>query len=187
VNGVLTRLLDAERVLRAKTIEFVESGGFGLASGRHPDGSYDRVWFEEPVAPDEVTFDADVFLLKQATAMQLKAPPVPVQSAGGEPAGQPPSTGGEAPQEPESPAPKPPVVDRPTPLSTRTLRLVGSITAEVWNCFGTRIIPKLRSGSDLHLGVDLSVTVDSATAKQLEGELRQIVDDVGLSDSLRVE
>jgi len=57
----------------------------------------------------------------------------------------------------------------------------------VWNRFGTRIIPKLRSGSDLRLGVDLSVTVDSAAAKQLEDELRQIVDDVGLGDSLRVE
>ena len=187
VNGVLTRLLDPEKVLRAKTIEFVERGEFGLASGRNTDGRFDRVWFEEPVAPDEVTFDADVFLLKKATAMQLKAPPAPVPSAGVEPGGQRPGTAGELPQEPESPATKAPVVDGPTPVPTRTLRLVGSITAEVWNRFGTRIIPKLRSGSDLRLGVDLSVTVDSATAKQLEGELRQIVDDVGLSDSLRVE
>lgn len=78
-------------------------------------------------------------------------------------------------------------MDGPTPVPTRTLRLVGSITAEVWNRFGTRIIPKLRSGSDLRLGVDLSVTVDSAAAKQLDQDLRQIVDDIGLGDSLRVE
>jgi len=57
----------------------------------------------------------------------------------------------------------------------------------VWNRFGTRIIPKLRAGSDLRLGVDLSVTVDSSAAKQLDQDLRQIVDDIGLGDSLRVE
>jgi hypothetical protein len=57
----------------------------------------------------------------------------------------------------------------------------------VWNRFGTRVIPKLRSGSDLKLNVDLSVRVDGQTAKQLEGELRQAVEDVGLSDSVRIE
>lgn len=78
-------------------------------------------------------------------------------------------------------------VDGPAPVSTRTLRLVGSITAEVWNRFGTRVIPKLRTGSDLKLGVDLSVMVDAQAARQLEMDLRQAIDDVGLTESVRVE
>ena len=183
VNGVLTRLLDPEKVLRTKTVEFVERGDFGLASGRHPDGTFDRVWFGETVGPDEVTFDAEVFLLKKATATKLKTPTVPVP--GEEPGGRGP--GGEPITEPESAEHRPPDIEGPTPVSTRTLRLVGSITAEVWNRFGTRIIPKLRTGSDLKLGVDLSVTVESATSKQLEGELRQALEDVGLSDTVRIE
>jgi hypothetical protein len=183
VNGVLTRLLDPEKVLRTKTVEFVERGDFGLASGHHPDGSFDRVWFGETVGPDEVTFDAEVFLLKKATATKLKTPTVPVP--GEEPGGRGP--GGEPITEPESAEHRPPDIEGPTPVSTRTLRLVGSITAEVWNRFGTRIIPKLRTGSDLKLGVDLSVTVESATSKQLEGELRQALEDVGLSDTVRIE
>jgi hypothetical protein len=187
VNGVLTRLIDPEKVLRTKTVEFVERGDFGLASGRHPDGTFDRVWFEEAVAPDEVTFDAAVFLLKKPTAIQLKAPTGPAPPTGEGPGSQGPGTGGEAANEPASAQPEPPAVKGPTPVSTRTLRLVGSITAEVWNRFGTRVIPKLRTGSDLKLGVDLSVTVESATSKQLEGELRQALEDVGLSDTVRIE
>ena len=145
------------------------------------------MWFEEAVAPDEVTFDAGVFLLKKPTAIQLKAPTGPAPPTGEGPGSQGPGTGGEAANEPESPQPEPLVVEGPTPVSTRTLRLVGSITAEVWNRFGTRIIPKLRTGSDLKLGVDLSVTVESATSKQLEGELRQALEDVGLGDTVRIE
>ncbi len=187
VNGVLTRLLDPEKVLRTKTVEFVERGDFGFASGRHTDGTYDRVWYEESVAPDEVSFDADVFLLKQETAKQLKAPPQPVLATAAETGNHGQDHTGEPTREPASPTPELPIVDGPNPVSTRTVRLVGSITAEVWNRFGTRIIPKLRTGSSLRLGVDLSVTVDASAAAQLEGDLRQAVEDVGLSDTVRIE
>lgn len=30
----------------------------GLASGRKGDGSYERVWFQDLVAPDEVAFES---------------------------------------------------------------------------------------------------------------------------------
>ena len=51
-------LVDPDAILRGKIVEFVSRGDFGLASGRKPDGSYERVWFDELVAPDEVAFDA---------------------------------------------------------------------------------------------------------------------------------
>jgi hypothetical protein len=63
LNGSLTRLVDPDAILRAKIVEFVSRGDFGLASGRKPDGSYERVWFEELVAPDEVAFDAMACLM----------------------------------------------------------------------------------------------------------------------------
>ncbi len=187
VNGVLTRLIDPEKVIRTKTIEFVERGDFGLASGRRADGTFDRVWFKDPVPSDEVTFDADVFLLKETIATQLKSPTQPVRPTAADPGVELPTPGKEPTTEPGPPEPEPPVIDGPAKVSTRTLRLVGSITPEVWNRFGTRIIPKLRSGSDLKLKVELSVMVDSQGARQLEMDLRQAIDDVGLGESVTVE
>lgn len=46
---------------------------------------------------------------------------------------------------------------------------------------------KLRTGSDLKLRVDLSVMVDAQGARQLELDLRQAIDDVGLTESVKVE
>jgi len=62
LNGALTRLLDPDRVLRDKIVDFVSKGDFGLASGQKTDGTYERVWYSEPISPDEVVFEANVFL-----------------------------------------------------------------------------------------------------------------------------
>src|SRR5947208_13873546 len=61
LNGSLTRLVDADAILRGKIAGFVMAGELGLASGQKPDGSYERVWFKELVAPDEVAFEGGVF------------------------------------------------------------------------------------------------------------------------------
>jgi hypothetical protein len=70
---------------------------------------------------------------------------------------------------------------------TRTVRLVGNVPPEVWNRLGTKILPKLRSGSDLKIGVDFSVTVNAASAGNLASELRQVLQELGLADAVRVE
>jgi len=36
---------------------------------------------------------------------------------------------------------------------TRTLCLIGTMPPEIWNRLGTKIIPKLKSGADLKIGV----------------------------------
>lgn len=72
LNGALTRLLDPDRVLRGKIVEFVDHGDFGLASGPKPDGSYEHIWHLEIVPPDEVTFEPGVFLIKKAQAQVLR-------------------------------------------------------------------------------------------------------------------
>ena len=75
LNGSLTRLLDPDTILRSRIVDSVVKGDFGLASGQKDGGTYDRIWFGELVAPDEVTFDQGVFLLLKARAKALKAAP----------------------------------------------------------------------------------------------------------------
>ena len=77
LNGSLTRLVDPDAILKTKIVEFVDRGDFGLASGRDQDGNYERVWFEELVSPDDVAFDAGVFLLRKDSAKALKGGPSP--------------------------------------------------------------------------------------------------------------
>jgi len=180
LNGSLTRLVDPDAILRAKIVEFVIRGDLGLASGRKPDGSYERVWFEELVAPDEVAFDAGVFLLRKDSAKALKsgAPPEP----GPGPSPQP------GPEPITAPEPSPPTAPEPAPgATTKTLRLVGSVPPEVWNRLGTKILPKLRSGSDLRIGLEFTVTVKADTAGSLAAEIQQILQELGLGEAVRVE
>jgi len=72
-------------------------------------------------------------------------------------------------------------------IQTRTLRLVGTVPPEIWNRLGTRIIPKLKSGSDLKIGVDFSVTVSAESARSIESDLRQILEDLGLRGKIQIE
>ena len=181
LNGSLTRLVDPDATLKAKIVEFVTRGDFGLASGKTAEGTYERVWFQEMVAPDEVSFDAAVFLLRKATAEALKAgtPASPTQTPKPEPG---PSATERKPEPGPTPSPGPDLA-----ASTRTLRLVGSIPPEIWNRLGTKILPKLRSGSDLKIGLEFAVTVPSASANGLLAELRQILQELGVGRSVKVE
>jgi hypothetical protein len=52
---------------------------------------------------------------------------------------------------------------------------------------GVKILPKLKSGTELRIGVDFSVTVDEQTAQRLAVELKQILEDLELGRRLRVE
>jgi hypothetical protein len=180
LNGSLTRLVDPDAILKAKIVEFVIRGDLGLASGRKPDASYERVWFEELVAPDEVAFDAGVFLLRKDSAKALKsdAPPKPGP--------------GPVPQPGPGPitAPEPRLTPESAPASgatTKTLHLVGTVPPEVWNRLGTKILPKLRSGADLRIGLEFTVTVKADTMGGLVAELKQILQELGLGEAVRVE
>lgn len=179
LNGALTRLVDPDGILKAKIVDFVSRGDFGLASGRKGDGAYERVWFQELVAADEVAFEAEVFLLRKATAESLRSGATVVAT---------PST--------TLPAPTPAVVEQPatdaniqasaSPL-TRVVRLRGAVPPEVWNRLGTKILPKLRTGSELRIGLDFSVSVSDTAAASLIAELRQILQELGLTGSVQVE
>src|SRR5207249_4353925 len=125
LNGSLTRLMDPDAILKNKIVEFVGRGEFGLASGRKPDGNYERVWLQELVAPDEVAFETGVFLLRKVAAEALKS-------------GVPPSPSPEPPPQPGpgvAVSPQPvgaPLLGPVSGVETRTIRLVGAVPPEVW-------------------------------------------------------
>ena len=180
LNGALTRLIDPDAVLRQKVVEFVANGEFGLASGAKDDGGFNRLWYEEPVAAEEVAFEENVFLVTKAKAKELKAAPE------------------DSPQTPPEPAPSPEPAPQPEPESgpdpapspdnqKTTLRLTGTVPPEVWNRLGTKLLPKLRSGEDLSVGIEFTVSVRSQFAQNMETELRQVLDDLELKDQVRVE
>lgn len=179
LNGSLTRLLDPDTTLRGKIVEFVGKGELGFASGQKPDGTYERVWFQEPVGTDEIAFESGVFLLTKAKAQALKAG-IPGPAPAPEP--QPgPSVVGPGPSLGPEPSPEPVLG-----VQTKTIRLVGGVPPELWNRLGTKVLPKLRSGSDLKVGVEFSVTVNSDVAGNLTSDLRQILDDLGLAGTVQI-
>ncbi len=177
LNGSLTRLLDPDAILRAKIVEFVGRGDHGLASGQKPDGTFERLWFGEPLPADEVAFECGVFLLTKANAQALKTGARPEPPAG--PESQP------TPGPGARPVPEPGVPPAPG-VPTRILRLVGNVPPETWNRLGTKVLPKLRSGSDLRVGVDFSVTVKQDVAGSMAADLQQILDDLGLAAMVRI-
>jgi hypothetical protein len=179
LNGSLTRLIDPDATLRSKIVEFVARGDFGLASGRRRDGSYDRVWFQHPVDVDEVAFESGVFLVRKDSAQALVRGALP----GVEPAPEP----APGPEPTTWPEPAPTQDGDLDPAATRTLRIAGNVPPELWNRLGTRILPRLRSGSALTIGVEFTVTVPAAASSGLVADLRQIVQELGLGGSVTVE
>ena len=180
LDGSLTRLPDPDATLRQKIVEFVARGDFGLASGLKPDGTYERVWYTEHIGAEEVSFEHKVFLLTKEKASALEAPP----ETGGETI-LPPEPGLSPPVGP-GPAPEPPV-EPVLPGSKRTFHISGEVPPEVWNRIGIKVIPKLRSGSDLQVSVSFVVTIDEQQADHFQAELKQILTDLDLYARIRIE
>ena len=191
LNGALTRLVDPDATLKSKIVEFIKHGDFGLASGQKADGGYERMWFREPVDPDEVSFEAGVFLLLKATAERLKGekPAQPLSS----PAVTTPTfaqvlepSSALRPDVPRSEATSTPATVEPAAAS-HTLRITGSIPSESWNRFGTSLLSKLRAHQQkIEIEISLSATVPSNMADSLVTELRQILTELGLANSIRI-
>jgi len=180
LNGSLTRLIDPDTTLRNKIVEFVSRGDFGLASGLKPNGNYERVLFREFTDPADVTFESGVFLLLKAKAIGFKSPPEPVPPGSAEPVS--------TPEPVPPPEPGPGSEPKPSPdLGTKAFRIHGDVPPEIWNRLGTKILPKLRSGTDLKIGIDFSVTIDRQLERTFEADLKQILEDLGLSGRVQFE
>lgn len=183
LNGSLTRLLDPDTTLRARIIDFVAKGDFGIASGKSPNGTYDRTWFAEPIMADEVAFEDGVFLLTKAAARGPVRTPSSGSTVGGEP-----TTG----VQPTSTMPRPSEPPLPSSIAiagaeTRTFRLAGTLPPELWNRLSHTLLAKLRRGDQLRIGVEFSVTVRRDQGANFEAEIKQALQDLGLEGTIRVE
>jgi hypothetical protein len=180
LNGALTRLIDPDGVLKNKIVEFVAKGDLGLASGQKPGGTYERVWFSEHIPFEEVSFDPDVYLLTKKKAKALKTGEiVPSEHDQSHVPGAAPAPG---------PEPEPTLPPQPPPgIQKRTIRLVGTIPPEVWNRLGTKIIPKLKAGDDVRITVDFSSDFTLDSSRSVETDLKQIIEDLGLKDKIKIQ
>lgn len=183
LNGTLERLLEPDSYLKAKLPGFVMNGDFGYASGAKGDG-YSRVWFRELLPQEEISFDSDVYLLLPKRAQELKSgvqavevvPETPGATAGGDmetgagPLFTPPKAGAVA-----------------TAARERTLTIRGEIPTEVWNRLGRTLIPKLKTGNELVMKLDVSVQVESDTVQGFQQELMQILRDLNLAETVKIE
>lgn len=188
LNGTLDRVLDPDSYLRNRLPEFVMRGDFGFASGQKPDGGYTRVWLGEMLPAEEIAFDSDVYLLlpKAAEAHKEAKTPVlvlepPAQQATREAANQ----DGIGDSLAKSSA-DPDTITGLGPVP-KTLRIHGEIPTEVWQRLGRTLIPKLKSGTDLRVGLDVSVSADTDTASGLHHELQQILEDLKLEDKVKID
>ncbi len=168
LNGALDRVVDPDAYLRGRIPQFVANGDLGLASGPRPDGTYERVWFEEGVDSGDVVFEPGVFLLKRATAQSLKKPREEAEAASPLPSASPDGTS----SQPTLPIP-PPV----RPPGERIVRLSGQVPSELWNKIGLSIVTKLKGAGKVSIGVDLEVVVSGERVASLEAELRQVLED----------
>ena len=171
LDGSLTRLLDPEHVLTEQIIRFVDSGDFGLGTGRRPDGTFENLWFKEKIRPEEVSFDAQTFLvLKERVQASLVIPTNEPQVEVKVPEG----TG---------------VLSAKESLVEGVSRLMasGAIPPELWNKLGTRLIPKLRSGKVVSLQVRTSVEIASSERQHLAAEIRRILAELGLEGEWTIQ
>jgi len=161
--------------LKSKIVEFVTHGDFGLASGKKTDGAYERfgsrngcprrgslrgwsVPTEEATAAsaqDGAACDADPNSGTRAGSRDAYSRTRSLAEPGPEPTG-----------------------------STRMLRLVGSVPPEMWNRLGTKILPKLRSGSELKIGLEFAVTVSADSAERpCDRAFDKILQELGLAEA----
>ena len=57
----------------------------------------------------------------------------------------------------------------------------------MWNRLGTKVIPKLHDVDRLVVGINFTFDLAAPTAAHVEAELKQILNDLGLGDRVRIE
>jgi hypothetical protein len=183
LNGTMERLLEPDEYIKHKFPEFIFNGDFGYASGAQGGGYY-RIWFKEELRQDEISFDSDVYLLLPAVAKELSANAAQSKVILGSMEPQTPQPPGEI----AGPLFSPPTGEpTPTAPSKRTITIRGAIPTEVWNRLGRTLIPKLKMGGELSVELNVSVEVEADTGQGFQQELLQILQDLNLADTVKVE
>ncbi|MBV8356666.1 MAG: ATP-binding protein [Deltaproteobacteria bacterium] len=184
LDGSLDRVISPDEYLKRKIPEFVAKGDFGLASGDLPGGGFDEVRFRESISPDDVSFDAGVYLLRRERAEALRTGPAKPFTPEPE-STEASTTGGET--QTESTAIMGHVAVG-TGEEAHVLMLTGAIPPELWNKVGIRIIPKLRSAQvEPQLVVNFTLEIKGEQAVHLLRDLKQAVADLGLLSQVKLE
>jgi hypothetical protein len=174
LDGSLTRLVDPDETLRAKIREFVQKGEFGLASGTPKNGAYMRIWFAEPVAPEEIAFDANTSLLISETAQELKS--------GG-------LAGHEAERKEEEgrgATPEEEVLAGDESQQQTTMTIAGDIPPEMWNRIGTKVLPKIKQAHGLKVSLEITIELKRGEAMALKKDLEQVISEMGLGGRVSI-
>lgn len=78
-------------------------------------------------------------------------------------------------------------MSEPEPTATKnTIRIQNDVPPEVWNRTGTKLLPKLRSGSELTVGINIRVCVDGTVANNLQSDIKQVLEDPGITDRVEI-
>ena len=189
LNGSLTRLLEPDKVLRQKIVEFVERGEFGLGSGRGPDQCLDRVWFKETVEPDDVLFESDMHLLSRSAAERLKTPPAvtPPTTPTAEPATAGSDSGSGGSKAGDGHQAKPERSTEPVPTTPKTAYIHGQIEPGSWNRIGRALIPKLQPTDGLKVTVAFQFSAEAQRTDAVVADVRQSLNDLQLTEKISIE
>jgi hypothetical protein len=125
------------------------------------------------VSADEISFQGEVYLVLRKRAEAIKkgeaAPPKPAE-----------------PPPPEEKGP----VEKPVeavPGGSRTIRIHGEISREVWNRLGNNLLFKLKPAKSLRIGISFEAEVEEADADRVVAELRQALEDLHIADRVKIE
>ena len=187
LNGTLERVLDPDAYLRSRLPDFILRADFGLASGQKAEGGYSRVWFGEMLPPEEIAFDSDVYLLLPKIAEGYKASKQGVLVLEPDAPGTTSGAGSAELVEPFDPGEDLSHDTGAPTAQSRALRIYGEIPTEVWQRLGRTLIPKLKAGVDLRVGLDVSLSLDAESANGLRHEIQQILEDLKLEGKVKVE
>jgi hypothetical protein len=193
LDGSLTRLPDPEGALKTSIPRLVERGEFGLASGQKADGTYERLWINELVPNEEVTFDSGTFLLLKSRALSLRAPIGQIAPAGPETLG--PSAASLLKTPPGA------VASTTTEVSPEILigsseaeskirasfEVHGSIPPEAWNKLGIGLVPTLKRGQELSILLTISVKTPISERENFERELRRRLAELGIAGKWTIQ
>jgi len=86
------------------------------------------------------------------------------------------------PSEGPGPGPEPPIVEPPGPGEEReevVLVIKGTVPPELWNRLGTKVLPKLRSGKSLGIGIEFRASFAPDMAETIRVDIQQILQDLG--------
>lgn len=76
---------------------------------------------------------------------------------------------------------------RPSDTASVSLRISETLPPELWNRLGSKLIPKLRSGDRLTVGVHLTVEVAQPAAESLQADVQQILSDLNLAGQVTIQ